>query len=153
ECAQEHDQAVLVRIVTDLFEDFGRLAAPFAGEQVEQGLWFVLSEPFWLPDALANLTIAAESRERCVRAMIHPFRDYDLSRDAPISEDVFFMWWDLALTRVGDHPSDIDAVVIEVIGQILQLPTKRCQFAALHGLNHLHPNEAAADLARRYLEA
>jgi hypothetical protein len=130
ECAQEHDQAVLVRIVAELFEDFGRLAAPFSGEQVEQGLWFVLSEPFWLPDALANRTIAAESRERCVRAMIHPFRDYDLPRDAPISEDVFFMWWDLALTRVGDYPSDIDAVAIDVIGQILQLPAKRCQFGA-----------------------
>jgi hypothetical protein len=153
ECDHGHDEAVFVRIVTELFEDFGRLAAQFSVEQVEQGLWFVLGEPFWLHDALVDGRIAVESRKRCVRAMIHPFRDYYLPRDAPISEDVFFMWWDLALTRIADHPSEIDAVAIDVIGQILQLPAKSCQFAALHGLNHLHPNEAAADLARRYLEA
>jgi hypothetical protein len=153
ECDQEHDEAIFVRTVTELFEDFRRLAAPFSAEQVEQGLWFVLGEPFWLHEALVNRRIAVESRERCVRAMIHPFRDYYLPRDAPISEDVFFMWWDLALTRIADRASEIDAVAVDVIGQILQLLAKSCQFAALHGLNHLHPNQAAADLARRYLEA
>jgi hypothetical protein len=85
--------------------------------------------------------------------MFHPFRDYYLPLNSPLSEDVFFMWWDLALTRVGDHGSDIGAVAVDVIGQILQLPSKQCQFAALHGLNHLHPNETAAQLARGYLDA
>lgn len=153
ECNHEHDEAVFVQTVTELFEDFGRLASPFSPEQVDQGLWFVLGEPFWLQDRLVNRNIAIESRQRCVRAMIHPFRDYYLPQDTPISEDVFFMWWDLALTRIGDAASEIDAAAIDVIGQILQLPAKRCQFAALHGLNHLHPNDAAAELVRRYLEA
>ncbi len=63
------------------------------------------------------------------------------------------MWWDLALTRIGDQALEIDAVAIDVLNQILQLPAKRCQFAALHGLNHLHPNEVAAQLVRGYLEA
>jgi hypothetical protein len=35
--------------------------------------------------------------------------------------------------------------------KVLQLPAKGCQFAALHGLNHLHPSDAAAELVRRYL--
>ena len=143
-CGQECDDAVFLRTVTALFEDFGRLASPFSREQVVQGLWFVLGQPFSLSDTLVNRNIAIESRHRCVRAMFHPFRDYYLPMDAPLSEDVFFMWWDLALARVGDHGSDIDAVAVDVIGQILQLPAKRCQFAALHGLNHLHPNQVAA---------
>jgi hypothetical protein len=153
ECNEEYAKGVLVRTVTQLFEDFGRLASPFRPEQVEQGVWFVLGEPFWLHDALANSNIALESRERCVRAMICPFRDYDLPREAPLSEDAFFMWWDLALMRVGDQASEIDAVAIDVLDQILQLPAKRCQFAALHGLNHLHPHEVAGRLVREYLQA
>ena len=83
--------------------------------------------------------------------MIHPFRDYYVTRDATVAEDVFFMWWDLALTGATDRPSEIDAVAVDVIGQLLQLPAKSCQFAALHGLNHLHPNDAAAELVRQYL--
>lgn len=150
-CGHDHDEAAFIRTLTELFENFGRLAAEFSCEQVEQGLWFVFGEPFWLRDALADRGIPLESRERCLRAMIHPFRDYYLTLHAPISEDVFFMWWDLALTRVEDHVWDIEAIAVDVIGQILQLPAKGCQFAALHGLNHLHPNEAAAELVRLYL--
>ena len=150
-CEYEHDEAAFVRALTELFEDLGRLAAQFSSEQVEQGLWFVLGHPFWLHDALVDRRIPLESRSRCVRAMIHPFRDYYLTRDAPTSEDVSFMWWDLTLTRVADQPLEIDAIAVDVISEILQLPAKRCQFAALHGLNHLHPNDVAAKLVRRYL--
>ena len=150
-CGHDHDEAAFVRTLTALFEDFGRRAAQFSCEQVEQGLWFVLGHPFWLHDALIDRRLPRESRERCVRAMIHPFRDYYLPRDASFSGHVFFMWWDLALSRVADQPSDIDGVAVDVIGQILQLQAKGCQFAALHGLNHLHPNDAAEDLVRRYL--
>ena len=150
-CEHEHDEAAFVRTLTELLEDFGRLAARFSCEQVEQGLWFVLGEPFWLRDALDDRRIALESRERCVRAMIHPFRDYYLPRDESFSGSVFFMWWDLALLRITDQPSEIDGIAVDVIGQVLQLPAKGCQFAALHGLNHLHPNDAAAQLVRQYL--
>jgi hypothetical protein len=150
-CDREHDEAIFVRTVTELFEDFAGLAGQFSCEQVEQGLWFVLGWPFRLHDALVDRGLPLESRARCVRAMIHPFRDYYLVRDASFSGDVFFMWWDLALSRTGESHAEIDAIAVDVIGQILQLPARRCQFAALHGLNHLHPNDAAAELARRYL--
>jgi len=150
-CEHEHDEGAFVRTLTELFEDFGRLATPFVSEQVEQGLWFVLGQPFWLHDALLERTLALESRERCVRSMIHPFRDYYLPREASFSGNVFFMWWDLALSRIADQPSEIDDIAVDVIGQVLQLPAKGCQFAALHGLNHLHPNDAAAELVRQYL--
>jgi hypothetical protein len=150
-CEHEHDEAAFVRTLTELFEDFGRLAAQFSCEQVEQGLWFVLGQPFWLHDALLERTLPLESRERCVRAMVHPFRDYYLPREASFLGNVFFMWWDLALSRIADQPSEIDEIAVDVIGQVLQLPAKGCQFAALHGLNHLHPNDPAAELVRRYL--
>ena len=150
-CEYEHDEAAFVRALTELFEDLGRLAAQFSSEQVEQGLWFVLGHPFWLHDALVDRRLPLESRERCVRAMIHPFRDYYLPRDASFSGNVFFMWWDLALSRIADQPSEIDEIAVDVIGQVLQLQAKGCQFAALHGLNHLHPNVAAAQMVRRYL--
>jgi len=153
ECNHGYDEGAFVRTVTQLFEEFGRLASPFSPEQVEQGVWFVLGEPFWLHQALANRDIALESRERCVRAMVFPFRDYCQPREAPLSEDVFFMWWDLVLTRTDEQASEIDAVAVDVLDQILQLPSKRCQFAALHGLNHLPANLVATQLVRGYLAA
>ena len=151
-CGQEHDAEAFVRTLTALFDDFGTLAAPFSRDQVDQGLWFVLGHPFWLHNALVDPNISLESRERCVRAMIHPFRDYYLLDDgAPIEGDVFFMWWDLVLTGVPDDRAGIDVAALDIVGEILQLPAKPCQFAALHGLNHLQPNEAAAALVRSYV--
>jgi len=151
ECEHEYDEPAFVQTVTELFEDFGTLAAQFSCEQVEQGLWCVLGHPFSLRDVLVGPRLPLEARERCVRAMIHPFRDYYLPRDASFPGNVFFMWWDLMLARIADEPSDIDGIAIDVMGQILELPARGCQFAALHGLNHLQPNDAAAQLVRRYL--
>ena len=83
--------------------------------------------------------------------MIYPFRDYYLPREASFSGSMFFMWWDLALSGIADRRSEIDEIAVDVIGQVLQLPAKSCQFAALHGLNHLHRNDAAGELVRQYL--
>ena len=40
----------------------------------------------------------------------------------------------------------------QVLEEILQLPHRGCEFAALHGLNHLHPDAEASAMVARYLE-
>jgi len=147
------DAVVFIRQMTGLLREFGRLAEPFSLDQVEQGLWFVLGNPFWLRDVLDDRRLSPELRKECLRAMINPFRDYYLPREDNFSGSAFFMWWDSLLAH-GDEEilRESEGISMDVLKQILQLPGKQCQFAALHGLNHMHPNTAAAATVRQYLE-
>lgn len=153
DCYDRPDSAVFVRQITSLFRDFGALAKPFSAEQVEQGLWFVLGHPFWLVEKLADEEVSERLRAECLRAMVSPFRDYYHPNPGQFSGSAFFMWWDCLLDRpsIGRGP-ELEAILIEVLRGILQLPSKECQFAALHGLNHMHPNSAAAETVQQYLE-
>jgi hypothetical protein len=147
------DSAVFVRQLTSLFRDFGMLAKPFSAEQVEQGLWFVLGHPFWLVEKLADEEVSEGLRAECLRSMVSPFRDYYHPNREQFLGSAFFMWWDCLLDRPSvDRGPELEAILIEVLRQILQLPSKECQFAALHGLNHMHPSSAAAETVRQYLE-
>lgn len=147
------DAAVFVPQMSRLFRDFGRLAEPFSPEQVEQGLWFALGHPFWLLDKLEDRRVRSESREECLRAMVHPFCDYYLQREESFVGSAFYMWWDLLLGHTQEETRlEIEAIAIDVLRQVLQLPGRACQFAALHGLNHMHPNPAAEAAVRQYLE-
>lgn len=152
-CDSEPDPVVFVRQMSGLFRDFGRLAEPFTPEQVEQGLWFVFGHPFCVRDMIGDQRVSPELREECLRSMFNPFRDYFLPREGRFPGSAFFMWWDSLLHRAGgENPSEVETISIDVIRQILQLPGKGCQFGALHGLNHMHPNPAATAIVRQYLE-
>jgi hypothetical protein len=147
------DAVVFVRQMSRLFRDFGRLAEPFSPEQIEQGLWFVLGHPFWLPSMLEDRRVLPEWRDECLRSMIHPFRDYYLQREDSFAGTAFYMWWDLLLAHTQEGARlEIETIAVDVLRQILRLPSKGCQFAALHGLNHMHPSPAAAAAVRQYLK-
>jgi hypothetical protein len=147
------DAVVFVRQISGLFRDFGRLAEPFSPEQVEQGLWFTLGHPFWLLEKIEDRRVRPEWREECLRSTILPFRDYYLQREESFAGSAFYMWWDLLLGHTQEETrSEIEAIATDVLRQIIQLPGKGCQFAALHGLNHMHPNPVAVAAVREYLE-
>jgi hypothetical protein len=147
------DANVFVRQMTEFFREFGRLAEPFSPEQIEQGLWFVLGHPFWLSNQLADSQVSPGLRGECLRSMLHPFRDYCLQMGDSFAGSIFGMWWDLLLAHNDDAIQlEIEPIALEVLRQILQLPSKACQFAALHGLNHMHPYADAAAAVRQYLE-
>ncbi|HLY63119.1 MAG TPA: hypothetical protein VKV95_20420 [Terriglobia bacterium] len=152
-CDSDLDPEVFVRQMTGLFRDFGRLAEPFTPEQVEQGLWFVFGHPFWLRDMVGDRRVSPGLREECLRSMIHPFRDFFLPREDSFSGTAFYMWWDsLLIYGGGETRADLETISIDVIRLMLRLPGKGCQFAALHGLNHLYPNPAATALVQQFLE-
>jgi hypothetical protein len=152
-CDSDPEAPVFVRQMTSLFRDFGKLAATFSMEQVEQGLWFVFGHPFWLRDMIGDPRVLSQSREECLRSMVHPFRDYLLPREDTFTGSAFHMWWDSLLYYKGDEiHAQIEAISLDVIRQILRLPGKQSQFAALHGLNHLHSNTDAAATVVGYLE-
>jgi len=131
--------------VRDLFLRFGQIARRFSPDQVDQGLWYLFGEPFWLISHVGR--IPAPLLEEVTRAMFYPFRDYYLSATEDPESD-FFMWWDGFSS--GGHNPTLDNTALEVLGQIIALPSKRCQKAALHGLNHLEGPQAAA-IIRQFL--
>ena len=79
--------------------------------------------------------------------MLVPFRDYYRTAEEEIG--AFYMWWDLA--DAAWFPDA--AACLQILGEILAMPNVHCQKAALHGLNHMHPNPEAAAIVSRYLEA
>jgi hypothetical protein len=148
-----HDPPVFIRQITGLFRDFGLLSEKFSPEQIEQGLWFLLGHPFWLFDIISDKQVNSELRTECLRSMFVPFRDYYQRSAGDFAGNAFFMWWDLALDyRMEGYDSETQNIFIDVLTRILQLSSKECQFAALHGLNHMHPNPVAVETVGQYLE-
>lgn len=131
-----------IRTLRNLFERFGEIAPQFSPEQVDQGLWYLLCEPFWLQLSLRE--IPASEVTALIRAMYYPFRDYYLKVADRYPGSAFFMWWD-SFSWGADASFD-------VLQQILVLPHKACRDSALHGLNHLFPNPRAVSIIDRYLE-
>ena len=121
----------------------------FSPEQIDQSLWYLLGEPFWLSSELLSEVTSPPEITALTRAMYCPFRDYYLQVADRYSGSAFFMWWD-SFSALGRHPVVGDAA-IDVLRQILVLPHKACRDAALHGLNHLYPDSRAALIIEDYL--
>jgi hypothetical protein len=156
------DPAKFVGFAARLFRNFGEIAPRYSMQQVEQGLWYLLGHAFSLGDFLFSCKLPLDLQEECVRAMLCPFRDYYARVSQDFEGTFFYMWWDILLTAVGDwdateedrgeRRSRIECFVIETLKQILGLPSKDCQLAALHGLNHLHSNPLASGVVSQYLD-
>lgn len=146
------DPVAFLEKVTAMFRRFGSVGRTFSEHQIEQGLGFLLGYPFFLGGYLFRADIPTEPRLDCVRSMICPFRDYYATVER-FAGSSFFMWWDNAIYRGEFRQAAIEEEIVNVLEDVLALPGQGCADAALHGLNHLHPNSRANALAREYLEA
>ncbi len=113
--------------VVDLFTNFGQIAQTYSMEQIDQGLWLLIGRRLF--------------QIQFDKSMLVPFRDYYVHRGEDYPGSAFYMWWDLI------RPDDVS-----ILEEILALPSEACQRAALHGLNHLHPDAEASELVARYIE-
>ena len=141
------DKTRMVVLATQLFLDFEAIGRRYSQQQIEQGVWFLLSYPFSLGDCLDDEGVPLDLRLACLEAMIVPFRDY-LQTTPDEDEGSFYMWWDL----VGMMGPETVPAVRRVLEQILQMSGWACQEAALHGLNHLRPKEETFAIITRFLE-
>jgi len=141
------DKTRMVVLATQLFLDIEAIGKRYSREQIDQGLWFLLSYPYSLGDYLDDEAVPLDLRLACLAAMIVPFRDY-LQTTPDDDEGAFYMWWDL----VGMRGPETVPVVRGVLEQILQMSGWACQKAALHGLNHLRPKAKTFAIVTRFLE-
>jgi hypothetical protein len=90
-------------------------------------------------DALVwSVHLSLDVRERVVSSMYELFAR--LFAREPL-DSASYMWWDLLSDRMDeDHSPDgarLRQTMFDVLCRILNLGARSCQFAALHGLNHL----------------
>ncbi len=146
------DRVCLLDRVATLFQQFGDTGRRFSQEQIEQGLWHVIGNPINLGGILCSKDVPLEARQKTIRAMIYPFSQYCAVAGETFQGAAFFIWWDQLLGRPDEgENADIEPAIFEVIEQTLKLDSKSCQFAALHGLNHLRPSRRASELVSLYL--
>jgi hypothetical protein len=117
------------------------LLETYSPAQLEEGLDYLtltgrLRDFIWDPD------LPWEPRRACLRAMV-PLAEQLFARD-PLGETAG-MWWNW-LRYFGPRPADsgVKDTLLDVLTQILQIPSSRCWGSALHGLGHLeHPGKRA----------
>ncbi|NWF67935.1 MAG: hypothetical protein HXY40_02500 [Chloroflexi bacterium] len=142
--------------VVRLFENLPTLAAPYSDAQINNGLWFVLSNGG--ADCMrvfGDARVAWPLRQRCFAAMSVVFADFFAVRCSPhLSHtqrtgleypdinplnSVCYMWWDMDwIVARPDTPEGrrIDLLALEVMESTIQLDALACQESALHGLGH-----------------
>jgi hypothetical protein len=163
---QQYDEAessspeVVVRYMTKLFSEFGRIAPEYSLAQLDQGVWGILGGNLRLYERLWDTSVPLPQRLQCIRSTFRVYSDFVSARNEDVKNTGFFMWWDFILhgfwaeqwaldrrTERGDV-SKLDTesrllldVMFETLKRILDLPDWKSQECALHGLGHLrHPD-------------
>jgi hypothetical protein len=138
----EHDSpAAAAERIRRLFGDAGNLLRPYTDDQVAHGLDVIVNASFGGEiAALTDRRVPVRLRTTGLRAIVTLFaevfavrlRGEGLPTQTPL-ERVCFMFWDVAALGHGEEDTTLD-----VLEDILALDSVPCQWAALHGLGHLH---------------
>ncbi len=155
-----YDPSNNARRLIELFEGARDLLEKYTRAQLEQGCWALFGAGFDgnLETLIWDTEIPIETKEALIHSMYYMYRD--LFAADPLGE-ACKMWWDglaydinpikRADPRNNPEHKRIQQAMFETLSKILCLDAKHCQFAALHGLNHVyHPD--TNDLVRDYVE-
>ncbi len=143
--------ALTVDYMTRLFSS-PRLES-FSRPQIAQGIWFLIGEssPGRSAYALLNADVEIQGRIACVRSIsnfftifIAPLASGPADTDADPLHIACWMWWDIFPTYDGQNSlePELQAACLQVMSEMLRLPSELCQLSALHGLNHWHQHHA-----------
>jgi len=137
-------------LLTRVFMDARSLLDNYEKSKLEQGFWAMMGSGFDgnVNDLIWESSISIGAKEKLISSMYYLYSD--LFSHEPLGETCG-MWWDgLAyeinpMRRVDtinnmEHRR-IQNAMFETLAKILKLEQCHCQFAALHGLNHVfHPD-------------
>ena len=139
------------------------ICASYSGDQVNQGLWAIFSV-FNLQSYIFDVDVDLKIREHCIESMYSLFADAVIPLDLDVRHGFYWMWWDYILHELwlsGNEEYHLTSLrpdllqlleaTVRTLSEILILPHRGCQWAALHGLGHSH-HPQAAHMVQRYLE-
>ena len=141
-----HDVRRVLGLYIQLFKDPEFLLSRYTKEKLEQGFWAIISGNIEcaVTEVIWEKQVPFEERAACVRAMYHLYERFFLKEPLVTSSN---MWWDALAydwhcgnrSRAnGSEDEQMQDVMYETLERILALPSETCQFAALHGMGHLH---------------
>ncbi len=135
---------VLLTRVAELHERYAEWTARYTAEGLNQGLWAMFSYPGYFGTAMADEAAAFELRARAMRSLVVPYRVYvkGWNPDEAMPNG-WWMLWDL-LSSLDAPRGGMAGVALECLEEILAIPDRRCQEAALHGLSHLEHRDRPA---------
>lgn len=171
---------VAVNHMTKLFRNFAEICRRYSLGQVNQAIWMIIGADFDLVQYLWDDSVALNDRLECIRSMYFVYSDFVAKSDVEIMENCFDMWWDLVGTSFWFQPGFFDRnrppsapasrrmkegevskldsnsralldAMFETLERILELPDRRTQMYALHGLGHLH-HPGVRDLVQKYID-
>lgn len=132
-----------------LFTDPTSALSSYSADELEQGFWAIMSGNLdcGVNPVIWDDTVPLEIRESVVRSIYTLYKDFFASHPLETADN---MWWDslaydwhcdLRARSNGGEDLSMQDVMFEVLVKILDLPQTHTQYAALHGLGHLHHPE------------
>jgi hypothetical protein len=144
-----------------MFGDPATLIRRYTPDQIGEGIWFIISGGIGEHlRVLHDDAVPLEERFRCIRSIAQFYQGLvapicgdaigHLGVDGPQPDDPLylasFMFWDIATIQAVPP---FESVVVEVLEEILALPSLTCQEAAIHGLGeNIGCLEAKAEIDR-----
>ena len=135
----EIDPLKALTFCTRLFNESGSLLKSFDEAKLEQGFWFIPG-PNGFMRFLFDASLPIGLRVECVNSIKNLYMK--LFSFTSLGS-ACFMWWDSFITygaydnKTISNDGAIATATVQVLGQILKMPSKHCQDSALHGIQHL----------------
>ena len=132
---------------TQLFNNAGRLLAPYTDTQIGNSLWAFINEMGCPLYVLQDTEQPAMARRACLKSIYRVYKEIfavrctealgNRSERSGKLNTVCYMWWDIFPLYNGACP-ELDVAALTVMERTLALPHAACQESALHGLGHWH---------------
>ncbi|MCH7944798.1 MAG: hypothetical protein IIC73_02110 [Armatimonadetes bacterium] len=145
----ELEPATVLEYTTRLFRDCGSLLEPYSDAQLNQALWYLVSDGTSDLYCLADTSLPLDDSLACVASMTLVYEQCFLPRctdhlghcneTGGRLNPICYMWWDIfpLYGQPNDvHRREIDDACLKVMETALGLSSVACQESALHGLGH-----------------
>lgn len=143
-----------------LFTNPEFLRTRFTNVQLEEGFWEIQGPNLdcSVSRIVEDSSLPLSVREKCIRAMEHLFRR--LFAEESFGKTAVPMWWDSLCydwhcgnrnRDRGGEDQELQDIFFQTIAKVLAMDSWTCQWAALHGLGHLHHPGTMA-LIQRFID-
>lgn len=156
----EFDAEKISAYYVQLFTQPEFLLTRFTNAQLEQGFWAIQGPNLdcSVSRIIEDSDVPLSAREDCIRAMEDLFRR--LFATASLGGTSVQMWWDSLCydwhcgnrkRERGGEDLELQDIFFQTITKVLATNSWICQWAALHGLGHLHHPDTK-ELIQRFID-
>ena len=149
----------IIRHYIKLFLEPDFLVKKFEDEQLEQGFWAIQSDILdcSVTSLICDVALKKSLRIKCIHTMYNLYQQLFSIKTLDTSTN---MWWDSInydwhcknrSRSNGGEDLWLQDAIFETLKKIIALPSPVCQYAALHGLSHLHHPETS-NLIKHFLK-